>query len=196
MRLIMVRHGESVGNVDESAFCRIPDHTMDLTPTGVLQAQQTGARLRELLGEQNIDVFVSPYRRTRQTLEHLQLGELPGRPHVALGRRCAREGKNCPARHPRARDAAGVHGPDGLDSGRVRGLLEPGERRLPDPHPSRHERAKRRRRPSRSGTGLGSGPAVRHLEIARDQAVRKAVAAARKTDEVTVLMWSRPGSSR
>jgi broad specificity phosphatase PhoE len=74
MRLILIRHGESVGNVDESAFCRIPDHTMDLTPNGVRQSQETGARLRELLGDQSIDVFVSPYRRTWQTLEHLELG--------------------------------------------------------------------------------------------------------------------------
>ena len=74
MRLIMLRHGESIGNVDESAFCRIPDHAMDLTELGAAQAVEAGERLRELLGWQPIDVFVSPYRRTWQTLEHLQLG--------------------------------------------------------------------------------------------------------------------------
>ena len=74
MRLILIRHGESVGNVDESAFCRIPDHAMDLTGVGVQQAKDAGGRLRELLGSRAVDVFVSPYRRTWQTLEHLDLG--------------------------------------------------------------------------------------------------------------------------
>jgi broad specificity phosphatase PhoE len=75
MRLILIRHGESIGNVDESAFCRVPDHTMDLTDKGGAQARQAGGRLRDLLGPQRVDVFVSPYRRTWQTLEHLQLGD-------------------------------------------------------------------------------------------------------------------------
>ena len=74
MRLILIRHGESVGNVDESAFCRIPDHAMDLTEVGVQQSRDAGERLRELLGPQPVDVFVSPYRRTWQTLEYLDLG--------------------------------------------------------------------------------------------------------------------------
>jgi broad specificity phosphatase PhoE len=75
MRLILLRHGESIGNVDESAFTRIPDHAMDLTETGAAQAKAAGVLLRELLGGQAIDVFVSPYRRTWQTLEHLELGD-------------------------------------------------------------------------------------------------------------------------
>lgn len=75
MRLILLRHGESIGNVDESAFCRIPDHAMDLTPAGVQQARDAGARLRALLGEQAVDVFVSPYQRTWQTLARLELGD-------------------------------------------------------------------------------------------------------------------------
>lgn len=75
MRLILLRHGESIGNVDESAFCRVPDHAMNLTEAGKRQSVAAGARLRELLGSQQIDVFVSPYRRTWQTLELLALGD-------------------------------------------------------------------------------------------------------------------------
>ncbi len=74
MRLILLRHGESIGNVDESAFCRIPDHAMTLTEKGRQQSRAAGARLDELLGTQPVDVFVSPYRRTWQTLELLDLG--------------------------------------------------------------------------------------------------------------------------
>lgn len=50
MRLILLRHGESIGNVDESAFCRIPDHAMDLTRRGMQQARDAGVRMREVLG--------------------------------------------------------------------------------------------------------------------------------------------------
>jgi broad specificity phosphatase PhoE len=74
MRLIMLRHGESIGNIDESAFCRIPDHAMTLTENGGRQAESAGDQLRELLYQDEVDVFVSPYRRTWQTLELLSLG--------------------------------------------------------------------------------------------------------------------------
>ncbi|MET3805359.1 broad specificity phosphatase PhoE [Nakamurella sp. UYEF19] len=73
MRLILLRHGESIGNVDESAFCRVPDHTMELTDVGREQSREAGLRLREVIGPAPIDVFVSPYRRTWQTLELLGL---------------------------------------------------------------------------------------------------------------------------
>jgi broad specificity phosphatase PhoE len=74
MRLILLRHGESIGNVDESAFCRIPDHSMELTAAGDNQARAAGVTLREVVGAGPVDVFVSPYRRTWQTLELLDLG--------------------------------------------------------------------------------------------------------------------------
>ena len=71
MRLILLRHGESVGNIDESAFCRIPDHSMALTELGESQARAAGPRLRTALGPGPVDVFVSPYRRTWQTFRLL-----------------------------------------------------------------------------------------------------------------------------
>ncbi|RIJ70591.1 phosphoglycerate mutase family protein [Nakamurella silvestris] len=74
MRIIIVRHGESIGNVDESAFTRIPDHAMELTPRGAEQSISAGHQLRALLGEDPVEVFVSPYLRTWQTYELLDLG--------------------------------------------------------------------------------------------------------------------------
>jgi broad specificity phosphatase PhoE len=71
MRLILLRHGESVGNLDETAFCRIADHSMDLTAAGEDQARAAGQVLREVVGPELIDVFVSPYRRTWQTFHLL-----------------------------------------------------------------------------------------------------------------------------
>lgn len=73
MRLILVRHGESLGNIDESAFCRVPDHAMELTPAGVDQSVAAGALLRTLIDGRPIEIFVSPYKRTLQTLELLAL---------------------------------------------------------------------------------------------------------------------------
>lgn len=74
MRIIILRHGESVGNVDESAFTRIPDHAMELTSDGVAQSIAAGADLRALLAGDPVEVFVSPYVRTWQTYELLGLG--------------------------------------------------------------------------------------------------------------------------
>lgn len=75
MRLILLRHGESIGNLDESAFCRIPDHSMVLTTAGEGQARAAGKLLRGVLPSGPIDVFVSPYRRTWQTFHLLGLDD-------------------------------------------------------------------------------------------------------------------------
>jgi broad specificity phosphatase PhoE len=72
-RIILVRHGESEGNVDDTIYERVPDHRIGLTPKGFEQARQTGAAIREVLDGESVEVYVSPYVRTRQTLETLGL---------------------------------------------------------------------------------------------------------------------------
>ncbi|MFF9545459.1 histidine phosphatase family protein [Streptomyces sp. SID4934] len=72
-RIVLVRHGESVGNADDSVYERQPDHALPLTAAGRAQAVQAGERLRELFGRERVSVYVSPYRRTHQTLAHLGL---------------------------------------------------------------------------------------------------------------------------
>ncbi|MFC6091142.1 histidine phosphatase family protein [Saccharothrix lopnurensis] len=74
MRIILLRHGQSLGNVDELAYCRIPDHALPLTETGERQARAAGSRVRGLLGGNPVAVYVSPYTRTRNTLRLLDLG--------------------------------------------------------------------------------------------------------------------------
>jgi broad specificity phosphatase PhoE len=76
VRIILLRHAESLGNVDELAYCRIPDHALPLTARGEEQARAAGPRVRELLGPDPVAVFVSPYVRTQRTLELLELGDL------------------------------------------------------------------------------------------------------------------------
>ncbi|KAK3240930.1 hypothetical protein CYMTET_49265 [Cymbomonas tetramitiformis] len=71
-RIILVRHGESEGNVDESVYQRKADWDIGLTPKGVLQAEEAGRQLREIIGsEQRVYFYVSPYKRAKQTCYHL-----------------------------------------------------------------------------------------------------------------------------
>ncbi|GAA2680672.1 MULTISPECIES: histidine phosphatase family protein [Actinosynnema] len=79
MRIILLRHGQSLGNVDELAYCRVPDHTMPLTPLGEREAKEAGDRVKALLQDVPAAVYVSPYTRTRSTLRLLELGALAER---------------------------------------------------------------------------------------------------------------------
>ncbi|CAI5458657.1 unnamed protein product [Closterium sp. Yama58-4] len=77
-RIILVRHGQSEGNVDEAAYTRIPDSKIALTRKGWEQAVERGRKLRELIeadGEEDFKVYfyVSPYTRTLQTLRGVGL---------------------------------------------------------------------------------------------------------------------------
>ena len=76
MRIILLRHAESLGNVDELAYCRIPDHSLPLTARGEEQARAAGPRVRELLGPAPVAVYVSPYVRTQRTFDLLGLDDL------------------------------------------------------------------------------------------------------------------------
>ena len=49
-RIVLVRHGESAGNADDTVYESEPDHALALTETGWRQAEKTGKRLRELFG--------------------------------------------------------------------------------------------------------------------------------------------------
>lgn len=76
-RIILVRHGESEGNVDDTIYERVPDHRIGLTPKGFEQARATGEIIRSLVGDDPVDVYASPYLRARQTFEALGLGVDP-----------------------------------------------------------------------------------------------------------------------
>ncbi|KIF67516.1 phosphoglycerate mutase [Streptomyces sp. AcH 505] len=66
-RIVLVRHGESEGNADDSVYEREPDHALRLTPAGRRQAEETGVRLRRMFGATPVSAYVSPYRRTHDT---------------------------------------------------------------------------------------------------------------------------------
>eukprot|EP00956_Cyclotella_meneghiniana_P035683 scaffold117010_cov26-Cyclotella_meneghiniana.AAC.1 len=67
-KLIMIRHGQSEGNVDETLYSTKPDNNMRLTKLGWDTAQMAGKALREELGQgESVHFIVSPYVRTVET---------------------------------------------------------------------------------------------------------------------------------
>jgi broad specificity phosphatase PhoE len=74
VRIILLRHAESLGNIDELAYTRTPDHALPLTPRGEVQARQAGETLRDLLTAPTV-AYVSPYVRTIRTLALLDVGD-------------------------------------------------------------------------------------------------------------------------
>jgi broad specificity phosphatase PhoE len=76
LRIALIRHGESLANLDKTVYERIPDHAVPLTPHGHEQAAEAGRYLRELFENQPVRVYVSPYLRARQTLDSLGLDDL------------------------------------------------------------------------------------------------------------------------
>jgi broad specificity phosphatase PhoE len=72
-RIVLIRHGESQGNVDDAIYERVPDHALALTATGQRQVREAGEQIRELFGNERVQAFVSPYRRTHQTFHGLGL---------------------------------------------------------------------------------------------------------------------------
>ena len=73
--LYLVRHGESTQNVGINEQLRIPDHAIPLTDLGHEQASKAGEFLSKRLSSESIDniaMWVSPYRRTRETAAEIR----------------------------------------------------------------------------------------------------------------------------
>lgn len=83
-RIVLIRHGESMGNFttkDKAAYRSTPDHLIPLTDKGHFQARGAGERLKALLDKDGqtggkVKFFCSPHLRTKQTLEGV-LGSIP-----------------------------------------------------------------------------------------------------------------------
>ncbi|HXD10863.1 MAG TPA: histidine phosphatase family protein [Anaerolineales bacterium] len=73
-RIILIRHGESEGNIDKEKYQTIPDYALNLTHKGIEQAQSAGMKIKEIINAESVYVYLSPYFRTRQTFQHLRPG--------------------------------------------------------------------------------------------------------------------------
>jgi len=62
-QIIMVRHGQSAANFDQSIYNRIPDYRIPLTEQGLAEAAAAGEQIRRRLDGQKVCVYVSPYLR-------------------------------------------------------------------------------------------------------------------------------------
>lgn len=68
---ILIRHSESVGNVDPQAYFHAPDHLIPLSEKGRIQCCELKDQLFNLLlNYSQADRWVSPYTRTKQTAEY------------------------------------------------------------------------------------------------------------------------------
>lgn len=72
--ILLLRHGESLGNQDEAMFSTTPDWKIPLSDKGREQAQRAGRRIQQLIDPADpILFYVSPYLRTKQTMKELRL---------------------------------------------------------------------------------------------------------------------------
>ncbi|GAB5364619.1 hypothetical protein AAMO2058_000985300 [Amorphochlora amoebiformis] len=70
-RIILIRHGESVGNVNKNLYATVPDNRMELSKEGKSQAVRCAQKLKEIVGDESVIYYVSPYLRTRMTQQIL-----------------------------------------------------------------------------------------------------------------------------
>jgi broad specificity phosphatase PhoE len=77
--VILVRHGESEGNVDVKKWQATADNKIRLTPRGILQAEEAGRRIESIFRTYERDhgtpmdrvhIHVSPFERTMETARH------------------------------------------------------------------------------------------------------------------------------
>lgn len=76
-RIFLVRHGESMGNVDKNIHITHADHAIPLSERGQDQARAAGAFLQNYFTPHDkntsaptrLRMWVSPYRRTRETAD-------------------------------------------------------------------------------------------------------------------------------
>lgn len=80
MRLFLMRHGSSEANETRSVTLHTPDHAVNLSDKGQLQARTNGAKLARILSKNingpgmaapRVRIWNSPYWRTRQTRDGL-----------------------------------------------------------------------------------------------------------------------------
>lgn len=70
-RIILIRHGESEGNLNKRIYNQKPDYALLITEKGKQQASAAGVLIKELVNEEKIKFYVSPLFRTRQTFKQI-----------------------------------------------------------------------------------------------------------------------------
>lgn len=68
-RIILVRHAESEGNVNNQAYTYLPDPQVPLTQNGWKQALEAGMMMKKVASDTKLFFYTSPYLRSKQTYE-------------------------------------------------------------------------------------------------------------------------------
>lgn len=68
-RIILIRHGESHGNIDKSFYSHTPDYAIYLTKIGTEQAKEVGHKIKDIIKDESYCVYYSPYFRAHQTMD-------------------------------------------------------------------------------------------------------------------------------
>lgn len=66
-RVLIVRHGESEGNVNKEIYSTIPDYAVRLTERGRQQADEAGDKIIGYTTGKSVAVYYSPFLRTIET---------------------------------------------------------------------------------------------------------------------------------
>lgn len=77
-RIILIRHGQSEGNADPSIYKTKPDYALELSEEGLVQAEDAGKKLKELIRDEEVFFYISPFWRTRSTFERIVNNLSPG----------------------------------------------------------------------------------------------------------------------
>lgn len=72
-RIILVRHGQSLGNVDPSTYNVTPDAKITLSEMGKSQAMDAGKKIKEMIQGESVVFYVSPFLRCKETLDQILL---------------------------------------------------------------------------------------------------------------------------
>jgi broad specificity phosphatase PhoE len=72
MKVFLVRHGESRGNVNQMEYFRVEDSKISLTEKGKSQSLRAGIELvKNIKRDENVVLVNSPYLRTQQTADEI-----------------------------------------------------------------------------------------------------------------------------
>jgi broad specificity phosphatase PhoE len=72
-RIILVRHGESLANVDCQVYHTTPDNKIPLSEKGRKQSLDAGLYIKSIIGaNETLKFYVSPFQRTRETADYLK----------------------------------------------------------------------------------------------------------------------------
>ena len=76
-RVLLLRHGQSEGNINHRIYASKGDSKLELTTKGLEQAREAGQRLKAIVGKGNVFIAVSPFERALETMYGLFQGGFP-----------------------------------------------------------------------------------------------------------------------